>query len=99
MKKLIATIVLMMAFSAQADTTKQGIEDCTAIANIYGQIARLHQDGAPLTDVLAVTPDFARNVVIHIYSNNTRYGSQEYQDNEVTDTKNSAMINCLKNYK
>ena len=99
MKKLLAIIALMTAFSAQADTTKQSVEDCTAIANIYGQIAMLHQDGSPLTEVLAVTPDFARNVVIHIYSNNTRYGSQEYQDSVVTDTKNSAMINCLKNYK
>jgi len=99
MKTLLATIALMMAFSAQADTTKQGVEYCTSFANIVEDIARLHQGGFDLTYLLNELPVIVHKITIEIYSNNTRYDSQEHQDGAVADTKNLAMINCLKIHK
>ena len=98
MKKLIATIAIaLMAMSANAETTNNKIKMCTGLSNLSGSIARAHQEGVELTQMLG-DDVLSRHseLIIAIYSDNTRYSSKSLRERVVTDTKNRVMLACLK---
>ena len=98
MKKLIATIAIaLMTMSANAETTSDKVKLCTGLSNLAGNIALAHQKGVELSEMLG-DDILSRHseLIIAIYSDNTRYSSKSLRDKVVTDTKNRVMLSCIK---
>lgn len=97
MKKLLATIALMMAFSVQADITDEKVSDCILTAEIAEGIARLQQNGVELSELLQNEKlKDLRSVIIAIYGEHSRYNTKQFQDRVVSDVKARAMLGCMK---
>lgn len=99
MKKLLATIAiaLMALAPAKAETMQEKVERCTGLSDLVGSIASAHQSGVELSKMLGEeTLAPYSGLIIAIHSENTRYSSESFREEVVTDTKNRAMLICLK---
>ena len=95
MKKLLLATLLISA-SAMAATDSENLEICTTISESAGKVAKLHQDGMTLDELLnvpGITP--FSGLVMAIYSDNTRYSTEKFQQREIQNTKNTVMISCM----
>lgn len=94
-------IVLTMALSTSAiagDDYAKKVEYCKGISGLAGSIARAHQTGVTLDDVLSLKAgEDLERITISIYRNNKRHQHETDRDREVRNTKNAYMLSRLDN--
>jgi len=95
MKRLIC--VALAAIAPLCAIADEKVKACTEMAEVAGLIAKAHQDGTSLDAMLGLKGfESLHPLMIEIYSANTRYSSEVMQSKQVTDTKNAAMLACMK---
>ena len=95
MKKLLLSATLLaISVSAYAD---EKLEHCKSVVEYVEVIARAHQNGVTLDKAMSVSgTNHLHQLMIAIYTENTRFRTESLQLREIQDTKNAAMISCMK---
>ena len=89
MRKLIMGIMLVTSFNASAT-------DCTMLHDVAEQIMIARQNGAPITKVIELSKAVPgiKPLIIAAYKE-TKFNSEKYQQNAVSEFANQVYLACV----